>query len=140
MKKFIFAAILLVSLSIGAYGVYVIMTEDDVSVSSEASTDLERIRPRKMRFKEVGPDYFVIEWETDDSVSGYVKYGDISNSLNLIAQDVKGTVPVKNHRVRVDNLVPGKKYYVWVMSDNVAFGREGRALEVLTLTESGRGQ
>jgi len=35
----------------------------------------------------------------------------------------------------VYGLTPGKKYYFWVMSDDVAFGKNSRALEVLSLTE-----
>ena len=114
------------------FAIYLWVIRPDPEVSSSESEGLEAIRPRDMKITGVGNDYFTVEWSVDTSVSGYVKYGDTSNSLTLIAQDTGGIVPARSHTVMVNNLTPGKKYYFWVMSDDVAFGRNGRALEVLT--------
>lgn len=118
-----------------AFGVYWIVTEREVEVVGSEAEGLEAIRPRNMKITEVGPDFFVVEWDVGTSVSGYVKYGDTSSGVSLIAQDINGAVPAKRHTVRVSGLDTGKKYYFWVMSDEVAFGRNGRALEVLTVSD-----
>ena len=117
------------------FGVYWLVTEREMGVAGEEVEGLEGIRPRDMKIIEVGDEYFVVEWEVERSVSGYVKYGDTSTGVNLIAQDLDGAVPSKKHTVRVSGLIPGKKYYFWVMSDEIAFGRNGRALEVLTVSD-----
>ena len=119
-------------LASSAFAIYLwVIRPDPATVSSEAE-GLEAIRPRDMRITEIGGDMFVVEWNVDTPSSGYIKYGDTSNSLTMIGQDTDGIVSSRDHRVRVSNLSPGKKYYFWVMSDDVAFGRNGRALEVLT--------
>ena len=135
MKRVFFLVIMLVVLASSFFAVYLWIIRPDPTVVSGEVEGLEAIRPRNMRIVETSSDYFVVEWEVDTSVSGYVKYGDTSNSLSLLAQDVEGAVPLKKHRVRVSNLTPGKKYYFWVMSDDVAFGRNGKALEVLTTVD-----
>ncbi|MDD3661754.1 MAG: hypothetical protein PHG63_01690, partial [Candidatus Dojkabacteria bacterium] len=116
-----------------AIGTYLVVYRQDLSVDSSASDGLDAIRPRNMRIVEVERDSFVVTWETQAAVSGYIKYGDTSNALTLLAQDVNGVEPAREHRVRVGSLAGGRKYYFWVMSDNTAFGINGRALEVLTL-------
>ncbi|MBN2100941.1 fibronectin type III domain-containing protein [Candidatus Dojkabacteria bacterium] len=136
MKKFIpWIIVILVLTGTLASILYVAVFKRDVEVSGGEEEGIERIRPRSMKITETGSDYFVVEWETRDSVAGYVKYGDTSSSISLLAQDVKGAEPTEFHKVRVGQLVPGRKYYFWVMSDDIAFGRNGRALEVLTLSE-----
>lgn len=133
-------AVLATLLVLSGAGIYLLLTRENVSVSGTEETlnqnDLEGIRPRKMKIVETGNDFFVVEWQTNSEVVGYIKYGDTSTSLQLMAQDVQGSTLLRSHRVRVDGLVPGRKYYFWVMSDNVAFGKSGRALEVLTLGSS----
>ena len=133
MKKILLASIMVVLLlSLGVAG-YLLVFREDASVAGSEAEGLETIRPRNMRILEVTGTSFLVEWKVESDVSGYVRYGDTSSSISLIAQDIEGTVPSKKHSVRVTGLVPGKKYYFWVMSGDVAFGRNGRALEVLTL-------
>lgn len=135
MKYVLYALIAVVFLVGIALGVYMLVIRQDPTVIGGESEGLEVIRPRDMRIVEVEQDAFLVKWETKSAVSGYIKYGDTSNSITLMAQDVNGAVSSKNHEVRVSNLSPGKKYYFWVMSDDIAFGRNGRALEVLTLSK-----
>ncbi len=135
MKYTLYALIAIVLLIGVALGVYLIVIRQDPTVIGGESEGLEAVRPRDMRIVEVESDAFLVKWETKDSISGYIKYGDTSNSITLMAQDVNGTVSSTRHEVRVSNLSPGKKYYFWVMSDDIAFGRNGRALEVLTLSK-----
>ncbi len=130
--KYIVSTVILLSV-IGGLGlaIYTIVFKSEPVVMSSETEGIEAIRPRNMRITENDGTSFVVEWETTTDVSGYVKYGDTSTTLGLIAQDVNGTNVSKNHRVRINDLEPGKKYYFWVMSDDVAFGRDGRTLEVL---------
>ena len=133
--KYIITTLLLLGVLAGiGYAVYSVVLQSDSSVVSSEMEGLEAIRPRNMRITENTGNSFVVEWEVAKSVSGYVKYGDTSTSLGLLAQDINGTESSKVHRVRVGDLTPGKKYYFWVMSDDVAFGRDGRALEVLMIS------
>lgn len=132
MKNLFIIAVTLCVLGLVGFVGYVIIFDQDRDVSSSEIDGLEEIRPQNMRISEVGSDYFVVEWKTENDVSGYVKYGETSTAISLIAQDIDGTAPTRNHVVRVSNLLPGSKYYFWVMSDDVAFGKDGRALEVLT--------
>lgn len=135
MKKFLPWLALALILILSGLLIFKIYFEKENSVTGAADTELERIRPRNMRITEVGKDYFIVEWRTSTSTTGFIQYGDTSSTVNLIAQDISGTNSTKSHAVRVSGLVEGRKYYFWVMSDNIAFGKDGRALEVLTLGE-----
>lgn len=134
MKKVIpWIIILLIAVLAGI--VYFAIFRSDIGVTGVDSEGIEEIRPVSMKITEVRKDSFVVEWQTRTSVVGYLKYGDTSNSISLIVQEVQGSEPVQKHKVRVGGLMPGRKYYFWVISDNIAFGRDSRALEVLTLAE-----
>jgi hypothetical protein len=135
MKKLIPWIIVLILLVVLGAGAYFWIIKPDVSVSGSQLEGIAGFRPLDMRISEVRSDSFVVEWETKSEVVGYIKYGDTSTALPLMAQDEKGSEPCKSHRVVVDGLQPGRKYYFWVMSDNVAFGKDNRALEVLTLSQ-----
>lgn len=135
MKQAVLAVIVTSLIFTAGIGVYYFFFREEPSVLGSEGKNLEAIRPRNMRITEVTTKTFVVSWEVDASVSGYVRYGDTSTSLSLMAQDDQGAVPAKEHRVTVSGLSPGKKYYFWVMSDDVAFGRNGKALEVLTRAE-----
>lgn len=135
MKRVIAFTIMLLILASAVFAIYLWVIKPDPSTLGSEIEGLEAIRPRNMRITDVRGDSFVVEWEVNSAVSGYVKYGDTSNSLTMIAQDIEGTALKRSHRVRVSNLSPGKKYYFWVMSDDVAFGRDGRALEALTMLD-----
>ena len=110
MKYVLYALIAAVLLVGVALGVYLLVIKQDPTVVGGESEGLEAVRPRDMRIVEVDTDAFLVKWETKDSVSGYIKYGDTSNSITLMAQDVNGTVSSTKHEVRVFNLSPGKKY------------------------------
>ena len=135
MKQFFYVLLAIIVLAGICAAGYWFIVKNEVGVSGSEAEGLEGIRPRNMEISEVGRDYFIVEWEVANPVSGYVKYGDTSNAITLIAQDVEGVIPSYQHVVRVSGLTSGKKYYFWVMSDEVAFGRSGSALEVLTLSE-----
>lgn len=135
MKKYIpwvIIAVLILSLGVSTY---LIFFADKWSGSDSDADKLEQIRPRKMKIQDVTSSSFTVVWETDSKTTGFVKYGNTSNSLSLIEQDVNGTETRTNHRITIDDLVAGKKYYFYVMSDNVAFGTDGRPLEVLTTSQ-----
>ena len=121
-------------LALGAFGFWY-FSNSQQSVSGVDSVNIDAIRPVDMRIDEIGQNYFIVSWNTKSEVSGYIRYGDTSTAVSLIAQDVSGTKPLKTHKVRVSNLFPGRKYFFWVMSDNIAFGKDGMSLEVLTLAE-----
>ena len=129
---FVVAALLLVGTG---YWVYTNVLESDHTVESSEVEDLEMIRPTNMRISEVTDTSFTVEWKTREAVSGYVKYGPTSSSINLMAQDERGTSPSKRHKVMVSGLSRGQKYYFIVMSDEIAFGRDGVPMEVLTIGE-----
>jgi hypothetical protein len=135
MKRVMLAVIVTSLIFIAGIAVYWVYFKEEPSTLGTESENLESIRPRNMRITEVTTNSFVVSWEVSSNVSGYIRYGDTSTSLSLIAQDDQGTVPAKEHHATVTGLSPGKKYYFWVMSDEVAFGRNGRALEVLTRAE-----
>lgn len=131
MKYFLIAIFFACVLGGVGYAVYSVVLKNAGSVMSGETEGIEAIRPKDMRIVENNGNSFVVEWGTATEVTGYIKYGDTSVTLSLIAQDVAGNEAKKAHRVRIGNLTPGKKYYFWVMSDDIAFGRDGRALEVL---------
>lgn len=134
MKKVIpWIILLLVGVLAGI--VYFAIFRGDIGVADVDSEGIEEVRPVSMKITEVRKDSFVVEWQTRTSVVGYLKYGDTSNSVSLIVQEVQGSETTQKHKVIVGGLNPGRNYYFWVISDNVAFGRDGRALEVLTLSE-----
>ncbi len=132
MKKFLLPLLIIIAFVGGAGLVYFITVTRSAEVEKNETESLESIRPKSMRITDVGSNYFIVTWSTTKNISGFLKYGDTSNSISLIAQDVKGASTVRKHEVRVNNLLAGHKYYFWVMSDNIAFGKQGRALEVLT--------
>jgi hypothetical protein len=134
MKKILIALLLVALLTVVGIVGYNFILRGDTEVIGSGDAGLEDIRPRNMLITEITDTGFVVEWEVKKEVSGYIRYGDTSNSMSLIAQDMQGAVPSRNHVVRVTGLAPGKKYYFWVMSDEIAFGRNSRALEVLTQT------
>lgn len=129
------AAAVMATVLVGVGGYYVYRQMAEAEVAGEEAVGLDEIRPRNMRIIDVRSDGFTVTWKVASSVSGYVQYGETSTSISRIAQDVAGAVGSIEHTVNVYNLEPGRKYYFWVMSDEVAFGKNGRALEVLTLSE-----
>lgn len=134
--KYVFTTVVLLAILGGiGYVIYSVVLQSESEVVSSEMEGLEAIRPRNMRITENTGNSFTVEWEVADAVTGYVKYGDTSTSLGLIAQDIQGSGPSKKHTVRVSGLTEGKKYYFWVMSDDAAFGRDGRALEVLMVSD-----
>lgn len=135
MKKYlpwIIGGVIIIASLLTSY--FLIFRREDSSGDQDLS-ELEGIQPVNMKIEDVTGTSFKVIWETNSETSGYVKYGNTSNSLSLIAQDVNGTDVRKKHQVVLTGLSEGKKYYFYVMSDNVAFGRDGRPLEVLTVTE-----
>lgn len=134
MKKYIpwiIAGFLLLS---SAFTTYLLLISDTKSEegSNQSTEALDQITPHDMRTSNVTSSSFTVTWTTKVKSTGFLKYGNTSNSISLIAQDVNGTEPRIDHKVVVSGLTAGKKYYFYVMSDGVAFGIDGRALEVLT--------
>lgn len=134
MKKLIPWVIIIVMVLFLGVGGYLIIYKRDAGVSGQDDDGLEGLRPREMRIVEADSDSFTVVWKTRKNTVGYVKYGDTSSEISLISQDKQGAELLRDHEVTVRNLIPGRKYYFWVISDEVAFGREGKALEVLTLS------
>lgn len=135
MKKVI-PWIVVILLIVALAGVaYFAFFRSDIGVTGVESEGIEEIRPINMKITDVRKDSFVVEWQTRTAVVGYLKYGDTSNSISLIVQEVQGSEPAQKHKVRVGGLIPGRKYYFWVISDNIAFGRDSRALEILTIAQ-----
>lgn len=110
-------------------------TPEEIKERNTNTQELDAITPHKMRTSSITESSFTVTWETRDKTTGFVKYGNTSNSLSLIAQDVNGTDSVATHKVVVSGLTSGRKYYFYIMSDNVAFGKDGRPLEVLTISD-----
>ncbi|MEA3357553.1 MAG: fibronectin type III domain-containing protein [Patescibacteria group bacterium] len=135
MKKLVPWIIMILCVAVAGGAIYWMVFKKDVSVESSVGVEIEAIRPKQMKISEIDSNSFTVEWTTQGRVLGYLKYGDTSNAPSLVAQEVGGTKLVTEHKVKVTDLIPGRKYYFWVMSDNIAFGRDGRALEVLTLSE-----
>lgn len=134
MKKYIpwiIGGVIVIGGLLASY--FLIFREQD-NESNEDLSQLEEIRPRDMKIEDVSSNSFRVNWETSTETAGYIKYGNTSNSLSLIAQDINGTDARTDHEILVTGLSEGKKYYFYVMSDNVAFGRDGRPLEVLTIS------
>ncbi len=135
MKKYIPWIIIGVIVIAGSIVSYLVFFSNGGSDSQDDLSELDAIRPVNMKIENVTSTSFTVEWRTESEATGFVKYGNTSNSLSLIAQDVNGTEPRTSHQTMVSGLTAGKKYYFYVMSENVAFGRDGRALEVLTTSE-----
>ncbi|MFH1547490.1 MAG: fibronectin type III domain-containing protein [bacterium] len=138
MSKYIpwiVGGIVVVSVCITAYLLFRPVGEEDTQGENTNTEELETITPNNMQTSNVSSSSFTVTWETKENSAGFVKYGNTSNSLSLIAQDVNGTKPRTSHKVVVSGLSAGRKYYFFVMSENVAFGKEGRALEVLTTSD-----
>src|SRR5437764_10533910 len=75
--------------------------------------------------EDVGNNYDVVAWTTNDGSSSFVHYGTDQNSLSQTAQtDYAGSdkgnqnsqASAATHRVRIDNLQPGTKYFFIVDS------------------------
>jgi len=135
MKKVIPWVVVVLLIAALAGVAYFAIFRNDIGVTGVDSDGIEDIRPINMKITNIRKDSFVVEWQTRTAVVGYLKYGDTSTSISLIVQEEQGSEPAKKHKARVGGLIPGRKYYFWVISDNVAFGRDSRALEVLTLAE-----
>ncbi|MBN1618572.1 fibronectin type III domain-containing protein [Candidatus Dojkabacteria bacterium] len=132
MKKFIPWIIIILLAGVLGLGFYYLLNRD-VTVLGTDPDNIESIRPRNMRITQVDANSFTVEWKTSSAVVGYVKYGESSDNIVTVVQGDYGVTPKKDHKVKVSGLVKGKKYYFWVVSNNIAFGKDGRALEVLTI-------
>jgi hypothetical protein len=135
MKKYIpwiIGIVLVISLAVT---IYLLLRPNDMVEEDVSVEELEQITPDNMKIEDITSSSFSVTWETEVESTGFVKYGNTSNSLSLIAQDANGTEPRIKHKIEISGLVSGRKYYFYVMSENVAFGRDGRALEVLTTSE-----
>ena len=67
-----------------------------------------------LRVEETGKDYAVIYWKTNHYATSKVNYGFDTS----YGQDVYSTKRVKEHKMVLENLEPGKKYFFEVMSQN----------------------
>lgn len=91
------------------------------------------------RIAEIGMDYAVVEWETDDPASSIVEYSreseyDVANPTNYSAQTEEGGA-VKEHTVRVVGLVSGTNYHLRAGSKN-SLNLTGYSRDVSFMTKS----
>lgn len=63
---------------------------------------------------EVGKDYAVITWKTNHYATSKVNYGETFD----YGSDVQSSERVKDHRIKITGLQPGKEYCYEVMSQN----------------------
>lgn len=62
--------------------------------------------------EEIGADYTIVSWETNDYATSKVNYG---TTLSY-GEEVIDNKPTKFHQVKLTNLEPGKRYFFEVMS------------------------
>ncbi len=74
--------------------------------------DKEPTQIYNVRIAETGPDYAVIQWQTNHYASSKVNYG----STYDYGFDVQTDKKTKDHKIRIDNLKPDTSYYYEVMS------------------------
>lgn len=90
--------------------------------------------PYAVEFTSIGNDTFTIEWKTKIPTIGFIKYGLSAGALDLIGQSEERSVESKSeHKVTVDGLDSGEKYYVEIHSNALGYGDDNGPLEVKTL-------
>jgi len=75
-----------------------------------------------------GDNIVRISWETKDSCLGYVLYGDSSYEIERVAVNPKNLEKSRKHEVIVPNLLSTNTYYFIVVSDELPYGKNGKAI------------
>ncbi|MFZ5376497.1 MAG: fibronectin type III domain-containing protein [Patescibacteria group bacterium] len=94
--------------------------------------------PKNVRLTNITDNAFTISFYTDEATSGFVKYGESPEKINLQASDDRSQlsgVVEKNtlHHITIKGLQPGKTYYYLLgTSSNATFDNEGAAFSVTT--------
>ena len=96
---------------------FVYADEEEVNISDCTPYNLET---EEERFK------VTIRWKTNDRCPGFIKY-DISskNSEGKTVPSTDGFLPATEHTVVVEDLKPETTYYMWIYSDDKAYGEGG---------------
>jgi len=66
-----------------------------------------------------------ISWVTKAECVGFVLYGNSSNSLDLVAVDLKNKAKSTNHEVVLENILSSEHYYFLINSGEKSYGSNG---------------
>ena len=131
-QKIIWFSILGVVLLVGA--LVVVFYSSRQTVKASKLQEVGASTPYAVRFVEVGSNEFTIEWKTQEKTIGYIKYGMSEDFIGVIGQETSDPGAYRDyHKITVDGLEPGQKYFVEIHSNAQAFGNSGEPLEIVTL-------
>lgn len=66
-----------------------------------------------------------ISWSTKADCIGFVLYGNSSNSLDLVAVDLKNKAKTTNHEVVLESILSSESYYFLINSGEKSYGSNG---------------
>jgi|GEM_PF-600028 len=98
----------------------------------EDSTAGYLCEPLDVRLTDVDTTSFRVQWSTSAECLGLVKYGTSIDTINFMALDEGGHKSKQNHSVKIDDLQPGKTYYLVIHSDGKDYGSQGSPMVVST--------
>jgi len=134
MKKVLrLPTILGLLLVLGAIAGGVILIKQGPTLFLKASPSLT---PNQLRVTNINDNSFTVSWLTDESTTGFIKYG-ADNSLTFTAADDRDQLSGKTdefavHHVTVKNLTPSTVYSFKVGSGGKIFDNSGQPYQVTT--------
>ena len=104
------------------------VAQNDQPISAQRKDD--RDHPTDLVVK-VGETDFSVEWQTRKAKAGWITYGQSIDQMMLRADDERGGSTIDHqHRVKVENLVPGSVYYFTLVVDGISYDNGGAAYKV----------
>lgn len=107
--------------------------EPEVTAFTGTPEPDESNRPVGVTITEAGEGHLVVAWETVRAHSGWVVYGIAPDALTGLAYDVRGQGTVDTqHQVSIQGLVPGRLYYIAIVSQGERFDNSGSPFKAIT--------
>lgn len=88
-------------------------------------------KPYNIFLSKNGDNGIDIEWETKGKCFGYVLYGENSYEIERVAVNTDNLEKDKKHNVSISGLLSTTTYYLIVVSNDSAYGRNGQPIAVL---------
>ena len=122
---------------LGAIAGGVILIKQGPSLFIKASPTLT---PNQLKITNVSDTSFTVSWLTEQSTSGFIKYG-TDNNLSFTAADDRDQLSGKtgefiSHHITVKSLKPLTNYFFKVGSDGKIFDNNGQPYQLTTATVS----
>lgn len=89
------------------------------------------VTPESVRINVVSPTTLRVEWKTDQSVLGTVRYGTDSEEMNQAVFSSNPPRKQVDHKALLEGLEPGRKYYITIVSGGGVYGTDDGAIEVM---------